>query len=57
MPTLVAIRHNLHRADIYRTFVSFRKLAKLAIAALMHKLVIVANALIRDDGTWSETAP
>jgi transposase len=57
MPALVAIRHNLHLAETYRTLVDAGKPAKLAIAAIMRKLVILANALIRDDRTWTETAP
>lgn len=57
MPALVAIRHNLHLADTYRTLVDAGKPAKIAIAAIMRKLVILANALIRDDRKWTETAP
>ena len=57
MPALVAIRHNLHLAETYRTLVNAGKPAKLAIAAIMRKLVILANALIRDDREWTETAP
>ncbi|PIV76841.1 MAG: hypothetical protein COW55_00070 [Rhodobacteraceae bacterium CG17_big_fil_post_rev_8_21_14_2_50_65_11] len=53
----VAIRHNLHLAETYRKLVDAGKPAKLAIAAIMRKLVILANALIRDDRTWTETAP
>ncbi|GAB4262330.1 MAG: hypothetical protein Kow0013_07790 [Pararhodobacter sp.] len=52
-----AIRHNLHLADTYRKLVEAGKPAKLAIAAIMRKLVILANALIRDDRKWTETAP
>lgn len=57
MPALVAIRHNLHLAETYRKLVDAGKPAKLAIAAIMRKLVILANALIRDDREWTETAP
>lgn len=57
MPALVAIRHNLHLAETYRMLVDAGKPAKLAIAAVMRKLVILANALVRDDRTWTETAP
>ena len=44
MPALVAIRHNLHLAETYRTLVDAGKPAKLAIAAIMRKLVILACA-------------
>lgn len=57
MPALVAIRHNLHLAETYRKLVDAGKPAKLAIAAIMRKLVILANALIRDDRKWTATAP
>ncbi|MBL4543174.1 MAG: transposase [Rhodobacteraceae bacterium] len=57
MPALVAIRHNLHLAETYRKLVDAGKPAKLAIAAIMRKLVILANALVRDDRKWTETAP
>jgi transposase len=57
MPALVAIRHNLHLSETYRKLVDAGKPAKLAIAAIMRKLVILANALIRDNRTWTETAP
>ena len=57
MPALVAIRYNLHLAEIYRKLVDAGKPAKRAIAAIMRKLVILANALIRDDRTWAKTAP
>ncbi|MBP6770343.1 MAG: IS110 family transposase, partial [Reyranella sp.] len=33
------------------------KPAKLAITAVMRKLLLLANALIRDGRKWTETAP
>lgn len=57
MPALVAIRHNLHLSETYRKLVDAGKPAKLAIAAIMRKRVILANALIRDDREWTKTAP
>lgn len=57
MPALVAIRHNPQLGEIYRTLCTAGKPAKLAIAAVMRRLVILANALVRDDQTWTETAP
>jgi transposase len=57
MPALVAIRHNLHLARTYQALCDAGKPAKLAITAVMRKLVILANALLRDDRTWEETAP
>lgn len=57
MPALVAIRHNPRFGEIYRTLCGAGKPAKLAITAVMRRLMILANALIRDDRTWTETAP
>lgn len=57
MPALVAIRHNPRFGEIYQTLCNAGKPAKLAIAAVMRRLMILANALIRDDRTWTETAP
>lgn len=57
MPALVAIRHNPRFAETYRTLCSAGKPAKLAITAVMRKLIILANALVRDNREWTETAP
>lgn len=57
MPALVTIRHNTELAQVYRTLRSAGKPAKVAITAVMRKLLILANALIRDDRKWAETAP
>ena len=57
MPALVATRHNRQLGETYQALGSAGKPAKLAIAAVMRKLVILANALIRDDRKWAETAP
>ena len=57
MPALVAIRHNQQLGQIYQRLCSAGKPAKLAITAVMRKLLILANALIRDDRKWADTAP
>jgi transposase len=57
MPALVAIRHNTQLGQVYRTLCSAGKPAKVAITAVMRKLLILANALIRDDRKWAETTP
>lgn len=57
MPALVAIRHNLHLAETYRIPIDAGKPAKLAITVVMRTLIILANALLRDDRIWKETAP
>lgn len=54
---LVAIRHNQQLGQIYQRLRGAGKPAKLAITDVMRKLLILANALIRDDRKWAETAP
>lgn len=57
MPALVTIRHNTELAQVYRTLCGAGKPAKVAIIADMRKLLLLANALIRDDRKWAKTAP
>ena len=42
---------------VYQSLCNAGKPAKVAITAIMRKLIILANALIRDDRKWTETAP
>ena len=52
MPALVAIRFN---APLKATYLALRqggKPAKVAIVAIMRKLLIIANALLRDNRIW-----
>lgn len=53
MPVLVALRHNPEFGAKYRQFREVGKPAKVAIAALMRKLIVLANALIRDGRNWT----
>jgi transposase len=53
MPALVAARFNPDLRDKYKEFTARGKPPKVAITAIMRKLVILANALIRDDREWS----
>lgn len=56
MPALVAMRFNPDLKRIYSRLVDSGKHAKLAITAVMRKLVILANALLRDDRIWAPKA-
>jgi transposase len=56
MPALVATRYKRQLGQTYQTLCSAGKPAKVAITAVMRKLLILANALIRDDRKWAETA-
>lgn len=52
MPALVAARFNPDLKAKYHAMTAAGKPAKLAITALMRRLVVLANALLRDDRIW-----
>jgi transposase len=53
MPALVAARHNPDLKTVYDRLIAAGKPPKLALTALMRKLVILANALLRDARKWA----
>jgi transposase len=53
MPALVAIRFNLPFKPNYQALRKAGKLAKVAIVAIMRRLLIMANALLRDNRMWT----
>jgi transposase len=55
MPALVACRYNPDLKEKYKALIGAGKPAKVAITAVMRKIVVLANALIRDHRKWSET--
>ena len=57
MPALVAARYNPDLKAKYELLIKTGKPAKVAITAIMRKLIILANALIRDDRQWAKTIP
>ncbi len=54
MPALAAIRFNQQLGEKYAALTSRGKPPKVAITAIMRKLIILANALIRDNRSWSK---
>lgn len=54
MPALVASRFNPDLTRKYKALIAAGKPAKLAITAIMRKLLILANALLRDGRKWSQ---
>ena len=57
MPALVATRFNDDLKRKYDDLIDRGKPAKLAITAIMRKIVVLANALIRENREWtSKTA-
>jgi transposase len=55
-PTMVATRFNPDLKRVYDRLTAQGKHAKIAITAVMRKIVVLANALLRDDRTWTPTA-
>ena len=53
MPALVAIRFNPDLKQKYQAMIKTGKPPKLAITAIMRKLIEMANALIKDDRMWT----
>lgn len=54
MPALVAARFSPDLRAVYDRLISAGKPPKVALTALMRKLLILANALLRDGRTWTE---
>ncbi len=57
MAALSAIRFNPQLKIKYQALIKTGKPAKVALVAVMRKLLILANALIRDNRKWAPTAP
>ena len=57
MAALSAIRFNPQLKTKYDALINAGKPAKVALVAVMRKLLILANALIRDNRKWAPTAP
>ena len=54
MPALVAIKHNPDLKAKYEALRGTGKPAKVAIVAVMRKLIEMANALVKADRTWTQ---
>ena len=57
MPALVAIRFNNNLKAKYEDLRNAGKPSKVAITAIMRKLIVLANALLRDNRKWVKNAP
>jgi len=55
MPALVAARFNPDLKAKYQQLVSAGKPAKIAITAIMRKLIVTANALLKADRCWQQS--
>ena len=56
MATIVATRHNPVIRGFYERLLSKGKVKKVALIACMRKLLVILNAMIRDDKSWRTTA-
>lgn len=57
MPAVIATRFNEPLRKVFLALQGAGKPWKVAITAVMRKLIVLANALIRDDRKWCENAP
>lgn len=57
MAALVASRHNPVIRDLYVRLLALGRPKKVALTACMRKLVVILNAMLRDDTDWRQTAP
>ena len=54
MACLVAIRHNPALKAFYRRLRDAGKPARLALVAVMRKLLTILNAILRDQRPWAD---
>lgn len=54
MPALVATRFNPDMKCVYQRLIANGKPPKVAITAIMRKLIILANSLVKNDKTWKQ---
>ncbi len=54
MPALVAIRFNAGLKAKYQSLIAAGMPAKVAITAIMRKLIVLANALLKDHRKWTQ---
>ena len=54
---MTAIRHNSDMNRLYQRLVDKGKPHKVAMVAVIRKMIILANVLLRDDRKWSALAP
>ncbi len=57
MPALVAIRFNHDLRDKYQQLVNAGKAKKVAITAVMRRIIVLANTLLREGRDWQPNRP
>jgi hypothetical protein len=53
MPALAAIRFNVDLKAKYQSLIAAGKIPKVAITAVIRKLIVLANALLKDQRKWT----
>ena len=54
MATVTAVRHNPVLREFFAKLTAAGKIFKVAITACMHKLLIILNAMVRDNRRWQQ---
>ena len=57
MAALSATRFNVQLKVFYDRLLAAGKLKKVALTAVMRKLLVMANSLLKEDRCWSSQAP
>jgi transposase len=57
LPAVIATRFNPDIKTKYDQLVASGKCKKLAITAIMRKLLVMANSLLRDRRNWTKAYP
>ena len=57
MPAMVAIQYNPDLRRKYEALVAKGKPPKVALTAVMRKLLVLANTLVQQDRTWTPHPP
>ena len=57
MAAMTATKHNSYMNRLYQSLVEKGKPHRVALVAVMRKMIMLANVLLRDDRKWSALAP
>jgi transposase len=57
MAALSATRYNPHLKRFYDRLIEAGKFKKVALVAVMRKLLVLANSLVKEDRCWSSKVP
>jgi transposase len=52
MAVVAALKNNAHLRGVYQRLIAAGKPVKVALVAVMRKLLVMLNAMVRDGATW-----